>query len=256
VLLSTARISALVLGISLPILSYLNVAFLPFGLVEYTAPWIRLGAIVLATVTASALTMAVTGGIYLTRLQTRRDVETPFWSRVWQGKLGTFAFKVARRLAGNRIPIAAMTHRATELSLGMAAENLLDGLPKDVRAQLGDLVPLIHRLQRDAQHLRTRYDHLNEAVAGAGDAGASPEYDDLREERDLIRAKLSEAVAALETIRLNLLRLHAGSGSIEGLTTHINLAFELSDEVNRLLEAREEVERGLAFPREIAATPV
>ncbi|MFI5233549.1 MAG: serine/threonine-protein kinase [Gemmatimonadales bacterium] len=204
----------------------------------------------------TSVTMAVVGGTYLTRLQTRRDVETPFWSRLWLGKLGTFAFKIARRLARNKLPGAAMTHRATELSLGMAAENLYEGLPNATRRQLGDVLPLINRLQRDAQKLRARYDDLKEALALAGDAAATGDYADLREERDAIHAKLGDAVGALETIRLNLLRLHAGSGSVENLTTHIGLAFAVSEEVERMLAARDEVERSLKFPREIATTPV
>jgi hypothetical protein len=63
-------------------------------------------------------------------------------------------------------------------------------------------------------------------------------------------------VGALETIRLNLLRLHAGSGTIEGVTTHLDLAAEVSAEVERMLAARREVDQALAFPREIATTPV
>ena len=38
----------------------------------------------------------------------------------------------------------------------------------------------------------------------------------LRAERDIVHARLGEAVGALETIRLNLLRLHAGSATVEG----------------------------------------
>ena len=204
----------------------------------------------------TSLGMGAIGATYLTRLQTRRDVETPFWSRMWLGKLGTFAFKVARSLARNKLPGTAMTHRATELSLGMAAENLYDSLPKPTRQQLGDVRPLINRLQGDAQKLRERYDDLKEALALAGDAAADSDYDDLRDERDAIHTKLGEAVGALETIRLNLLRLHAGSGSVENLTTHIGLAFAVSEEVERMLAARDEVERSLKFPREIATTPV
>jgi hypothetical protein len=66
---------------------------------------------------------------------------------------------------------------------------------------------------------------------------------------------LGEAVAALETIRLNLLRLHAGTGTVEGLTTHLGLAAEVSDEVARLVAAHQEVQRALEGPRAGATTP-
>nr|MBA3673029.1 hypothetical protein [Gemmatimonadaceae bacterium] len=58
------------------------------------------------------------------------------------------------------------------------------------------------------------------------------------------------------TIRLNLLRLHAGSASVEGLTTHIEAASEVSREVERLIAAREEVDARLVYPRPVEATPV
>ena len=80
-------------------------------------------------------------------------------------------------------------------------------------------------------------------MSNAGDAASSAELADVRATRDSIHAKLGEAVGALETIRLNLLRLHAGSATIEGLTTHLGLAAEVSDELARLVAAHEEVEQ-------------
>ena len=193
---------------------------------------------------------------YLALVQLRRDVDTEFWGRMWMGRLGTFAFALARRLRGNQPVSTAMTHRATELSLGMAAEQLFDNLPKEARDAIGDLPALLHRLQRDAQSLRSRYDELHDALGRAGPGAASDDYETLRTERDVVHNKLGDAVAALETIRLNLLRLHAGSATVEGLTTHIGLAAEVSAEVERMIEARDEVEKGLRFPRMIQPTPV
>ncbi len=194
--------------------------------------------------------------LYLLLLERRRDVATDLWAKIWTGRLGKLAFALGRKLLGTQVVGSAMTHRATELSLGMAAENLYDGLPKETRRALGDLPGLVRRLQGDAQSLRKRHDDLQEVLAEAGDVGSSDAYDDLRADRDAVHAKLGEAVGALETIRLSLLRLHAGSGTVEGLTTHIGLAAEVSAEVERMLAAQEEVERGLAFPRETATTPV
>ena len=114
---------------------------------------------------------------------------------------------------------------------------------------------MLKRLQADAQRLRQHHDGLQDALNDAGTSASSIDYADVRATRDELHAKLGDAVGALETIRLNLLRLHAGSGSVEGLTTHIGIAADLSDEVARLLAAKSEVERGLAFPREVASTP-
>ena len=199
-------------------------------------------------VNALEFTLAIFGPVatatsvaYGMSISRRRDVDTEFWNKLWMGRMGKFAFGVARKLIGNRTVNSAITHRATELSLGMAAEQLFDTLPRETRSALGDLPAVLKRLQDDAQALRRHHDALQDALNDAGDASASPAYAEVRTTRDEIKAKLGDAVGALETIRLNLLRLHAGSGTVEGLTTHIGLAAEVSEEVERLLAAKAEM---------------
>jgi len=192
---------------------------------------------------------------YLAAVQERDDADSAFWKRVWTGRIGRLLFGVARRFTGRQQVTSVMTHRATELALGLAAEHLFETLPRETRAALGNLPRVLTRLQDDAQRLRAQYNELQEALAAAPDGGAAEAYADIRAMRDTIHDKLTEAVGALETIRLNLLRLHAGSATVEGLTTHLNIAAEVSREVERLLAARDEIERHLAFPREIASTP-
>ncbi len=208
-------------------------------------PWPILGGAV--------ATFAAVGSMLLG--QRRRDIDTEFWARRWTGRFGKLLFALAKRTLGSSTPHSAMTHRATELSLGLAAEQLFESLSREQRNALGDLPPILRRLQDDAQALRRRYDDLKEAIANAGDAATGPDYTDVREARDEIHAKLGETVGALETIRLQLLRLHAGSTSLQGLTTHLGVAAEVSDQVERLIAAHEEVERGLAFPRRPTPTP-
>jgi len=70
----------------------------------------------------------------------------------------------------------------------------------------------------------------------------------VREERDAVRARMQRTVAALESIRLNLLRLHAGSGTVDSVTTDLGLAFEAAKEVEGLLEARRDVDDLLREP--------
>lgn len=187
--------------------------------------------------------------------QEHTDVDTAFWSKIWMGRIGKAAFAFARKLLGNRSRQSAMTHRATELSLGLAAEQLYEGLPKESQQAPLGLPALLVRLQRDAQSLRKRYDGLQQALDDAA-GSASPEYADVREMRDDIHAKLGDAVGALETIRLNLLRLHAGSTSVESLTTQLGIAAEVSKEVERLIDAHADVERAIRFPRLAVSTPV
>jgi len=172
------------------------------------------------------------------------------------GKFGRFAFSLARRLRGSRPVAQAMTHRATELSLSLAAEQLFERLPKATRQALGDLPTLLERLQRSAQLLRTRHEELSSAIEAMARRSDGEDVEGLREERDAVHDRLTAAVSALETIRLNLLRLHAGSAAVEGLTTHIGLAEEVSDEIERMVAARTEIEASLRFPRTVEPTPV
>jgi serine/threonine-protein kinase len=205
---------------------------------------------------ATVIVGVVTGTTYLALLQARRDVDTEFWSTLWMGRLGTLAFATARRLRGTAHAGAAMTHRATELSLGLAAEQLYESLPKATRRALDNLPATLERLQQAAQMLRRRYDELNAALEMQRPGEASADLDALQEERTMVHDKLTGAVGALETIRLNLLRLHAGSAAVEGLTTHLGMAEEVSAEIERMISARGDVDATLRFPRSLESTPV
>jgi serine/threonine-protein kinase len=194
-------------------------------------------------------------------LQRRRDVDAEAYGMLWAGVVGRLLFGAARLVTPQRMLAASVTHRPTELSIGMAAEQLYETLPKETRRQLQDLPEVLRRLEGDAQRLRKRHDELADAVARGEGGGerllggrtsaeriASRRPDALaavREERDAIHAKLASTVAALETIRLNLLRLHAGSGSVASLTTDLGRAFEVAKEVELLLDAGREVDAAL-----------
>ena len=191
----------------------------------------------------------VLGTVGLVALKQRHeDVDTRFWSKLWMGRIGRAAFAIARKVPGRQARTAAMTHRATELSLGMAAEQLFESLPRETRQSLGDVPELVRRLQGDAQLMRRRYDELQGALAETGD-GTAEAHADVRAARDAVQAKLSDAVTALETIRLNLLRLHAGQSTVEGLTTHLGMAEQVSAEVQRLIAAHQEIADSLRAPR-------
>jgi hypothetical protein len=217
--------------------------------------WEPVAHVVLPIVEASLIGASVFWIVFLALRQLRKDVDLEFWQSVWTGRIGKFFFDLAKKLRIGRPIASAMTHRATELSLGMAAEQLYEGLPRATREELAELPAMLSRLQRDAQALRARYDQLQEAIGEAGEAASGAEYESVRATRDLIAAKLGDAVGALETIRLNLLRLHAGSATVEGLTTHLGIAADVSAEIDRLIAAQDEVESHLRFPSEAEPTP-
>ena len=64
----------------------------------------------------------------------------------------------------------------------------------------------------------------------------------LETRRKAAAAHLAESVAALEGIRLDLLRLHAGASDLAPLTTLIDAARLLGDDVRRLVDAQPEVD--------------
>jgi len=199
----------------------------------------------------------ITGFLALVRLQRRIDLDTRIWSWLWQGPLGRLMFRIARVLLPARSLPPPATHRPTELALAMAAEQLFDELPREARRQLRDLPDVVRRLESDAQKMRRRLEELNEALDGTRDEGRGKGGDvaipalhdrivsDLEAEREVVQARLGDAVRALETIRLNLLRLRAGSGSVQNLTTDLGLARTVAQEIGFLLEGRREVEREL-----------
>jgi len=170
-------------------------------------------SIAIGLLTAAGPLLAIPAALgYVTLLQLRRDVDVELWSAAWTGRFGVWAFSIARAWRGNKPMARAMTHRATELSLGMAAEQLFESLPRTSRESLGDLPGLLQRLQRDAVLLRARFDALQEGLQHVSQQVSQPsrvsdddEHDEsLRVERDLVQQRLRETVGALETIRLSL----------------------------------------------------
>jgi eukaryotic-like serine/threonine-protein kinase len=163
--------------------------------------------------------------------------------------VGRLLFRVARAFMPARALPPPATHRATELALALAAERLFEELPRATRTHLRDLPDVVRRLEGEAQRLRHRLDELQDALAGPGTGESERRRDrivtDLEGERDVVQRRLGDAVKALETIRLNLLRLHAGSGSVQSLTTDLGLAREVADEIGRQLAAQREVDEAL-----------
>lgn len=193
---------------------------------------------------------------YVAVMQRRRDVDLEFWGSAWTGRFGAIAFSIARKLSKQRPLPAPMTHRATELSLGLAAEQLFESLPKASREALRDVPTSLERLQRDAQQLREHYASVQDALQRAGGAASTEAYASVRAHRDRLHERLRMTVSALETIRLGLLRLHAGTESLAGLTTHIADALDASADVERLVAARGEVESLLLASAPLELTPV
>jgi hypothetical protein len=137
------------------------------------------------------------------------------WHRLWAGKFGRWFFKVSSRgIKPPDRPAMASTD-ATELVLGRAAENLYEDLSSEDQSRIHDLPRVVRRLENRAERLRVD-----------GHAGE----------------QLTDTVGALENVRLALLRLKVGEGSMEDLTIQLQRARDIGKEVDRQVAARREVE--------------
>ena len=160
--------------------------------------------------------------------------QTGIRDRLWNSRAGEW---LARKLgAPERSTLAgASAFRATEVALGVAASELFALLPEAYRNQLAELPALVEALEAHAAAARAELDVVA-AVAplGSNDAEA------LTERREKAKAHLAESVAALERIRLDLLRLHANANDLSPLTTLIDAARMVGDDVARLADAHQE----------------
>ncbi|MDQ2665851.1 MAG: serine/threonine protein kinase [Gemmatimonadota bacterium] len=176
----------------------------------------------------------------------RNQIKPGLRERLWRTSLGKW---LARRLdAPEQSRLAgASAFRATEAALGVAAAELFDALPKSYREQLAELPATVVALEAQAAAARAEIDVIA-ALAPSGSVDA----DALEARRANASRHLAVSVAALEGIRLDLLRLHAGAGDLAPLTTLMDAARLLGEDVNRLADARREVD-DVAPPRRIGA---
>ncbi len=145
------------------------------------------------------------------------------WYRIWAGKVGRAFFRLAGiGLTATARPALPSVDR-TELVLGRSALSAYKALPDAERRQARDLPAVVERLETGAEALRAR-----------GDTGES----------------LTEAVAALEHLRLALVKQQSGVGSPSDLTLALERAKEIGDHVDRRLAAAAEVQALLGEVRQ------
>jgi hypothetical protein len=183
----------------------------------------------------------------------RRDLMGERRIKYWGSKFGRWLFKIASSGLQSRSPGAGATHRPTEMAIAFAADDLYASLPKPMRAALPELPAVLSRLEQQARAVRARIEQLEQSLADA-ESSASPGAAtthrasltaDLTMARNAAKARLGETVAALETIRLDLLRLRAGVGTVDRITADLNAAGDIGAAVDRLLAASEEVDETL-----------
>jgi eukaryotic-like serine/threonine-protein kinase len=193
-------------------------------------------------------------GVVLNRITERwkrlRENKEPRLAKFWDGPLGQFFGRIAAwKLRGK----AVAAERATEVAIAMSAEDMFAALPKEMRRQLGDVPAVLKSLRQRATSAREQIASLDQSIvmaerAPARDAAKQKQaalVDDLRSARQQVDSRMSDVVTALETIRLDLLRLQSGVGSVEHITVDLAAAEEVGREADRLVSGRREVEDAL-----------
>ena len=175
--------------------------------------------------------------------------QTGIRDRLWNSRAGEW---LARRLGApeRSRAVGGGVFRPTESALGVAASELFAALPKAHREQLAELPATIAALEERAAAARAELEAVGSLVPVGDDAGVV-----LASRREMAATHLASSVAALEGIRLDLLRLHAGASDLAPLTTLIDAARVMGDDIARLAEAQREANGPSPSLRRVA-TPV
>ncbi len=224
--------------------------------------WTGFGLGTLGTLTGAMIGRAVPG-----RRLPPKDPLKAMRIRLWSGNMGEWLARIASIGMDRKALPAASAHRPTEIAIGLAASALFESLPKETRRSLPDLPDVLRRLEADAQTMRRRVDELNQSLASLGQEGAAGRSvalaqgaegtkaalavqqerlrADLTAARDAAARRLATSVAALENLRLDLLRLRAGAGSVDELSANLTEARRIAEEIDAQVAGRIEAENVL-----------
>jgi serine/threonine protein kinase len=215
---------------------------------------------IVVTTFAAVSTLALAGRFLKSRLATPlSNLKVAFWKSSWGERLA----KVAGIGLAPVQRAALSSRQLTEVALGRATDHLFRALPAAVRRELSDLPQVVQRLEHDATALRASIDLLDAQITlfertrgGNTTAGSSSDDEDnLRGSRLTGIERLSATIAALENIRLDLLRLQMGSTGIESVTASLEAAQRVSVRIAQAIDAQQEVEQWLRDePRRLPST--
>lgn len=142
----------------------------------------------------------------------------------------------------NPTPRALPADAPTEVLLGQAAEQILARLPRAAREQLPALPAAAAALAAEAATLRARAQALSGEQRELRTAAPSLAHDATRQaladEQDRVQQRLGTTIAALEAIRLDLLRLEASQTQPGVLTEQMDVLHDLQRHVDAVQELR------------------
>jgi hypothetical protein len=177
---------------------------------------------------------------------------------MWKGRAGEAWTRVATLGVKKPKQLALGMPVRTEVALGRATDHLFQALPRTLRKQLAALPDIVRRLESEAASARERVDEIDAQLVAFDVSNVNPAaqayrealHEDLREKRAEVAARLAATVAALENIRLDLLRLQLGHASVQSVTASLEAAEKVGEQIAAHLEARDAVEAMLRAPIE------
>jgi hypothetical protein len=147
----------------------------------------------------------------------------------------------------------------TEIALGRATDLLFQALPASSRRELAALPAVVRQLEADAGTLRDAMEDLDGQLVVFDRVADSLASEVRRQMADEIRAtraqaaeRLAATVAALENIRLDLLRLQLGSAGLESVTASLDAARHIGEQIGHSVQAQDAVESLL---RDVRTSP-
>ncbi len=225
--------------------------------------WLQVGALI-------SFAGGAIGLVYPGRQLGVTDRITDLQARFWNGRFGRWFVETAGFRLGTRA-VASHAFRPTEVALGLATDRLFESLSRSAQRELAELPAIVRRLEAEAQETRKRIAALDASAAAIdGDRAPRPSAAlaaygsaadgstlaaqrrdvaaELRAARAVTGRQLSVTVAALESIRLDLLRLQAGPPSADAITAVLDAARRVGDEIAAVVQARADVNAYLATP--------
>jgi serine/threonine-protein kinase len=152
------------------------------------------------------------------------------WNELWRGRFGRSVFDLAAiRLSRSRV---AASVRAPEVVLGSAVRTLIGELDSATQRRLASTTASVQRIEDECSELRARGRQLDQLLRDTASTSEIKQTADLAERRrgvsDEINearaasdARLSQRIAQLESVRLELLRLRAGLGDLDGILSRL-----------------------------------
>jgi serine/threonine-protein kinase len=195
----------------------------------------------------SGVVFPITGLLSAGASRMRTETES-WWAKRWDGWMGRALTKLASIKLGAR---TAAADRPTEMAIAFNAQALFDELPRDLQRAIGDAPGILRRLEEQARAIRVHVAELDESIVDVQRSSAEGRdalLVDLKLTRSRAEERLGDLIAALESVRLDLLRLRAGQAAIDGVTQQLAAAEMLGAEVDRLLCGQDEVQRTLRRP--------